>query len=145
VAGWVSTEAGRHLAGRSKQDTKPELLLRSAVHRLGLRFAVQKRIAKGCTPDFVLVRHRLAVFVDGCFWHQCPVHGRTSFAGPNASRWSEKMQRNKVRDQRADELAAAAGYRVLRLWECAVMLDPAAAAMEVATAASLDKAASHDR
>ena len=67
MEGWVSTARGRHLAGRSKRDTKPEMLLRSAVHALGLRYAVQKTLARGCTPDITLVRHRLAVFVDGCF------------------------------------------------------------------------------
>jgi DNA mismatch endonuclease (patch repair protein) len=125
---WQSTPAGAHLAGRKKRDTQPEMLLRSALHARGLRYAVQKRLAKGCTPDVVLVRHRVAVFVDGCYWHQCPVHGRTTFNGPNASLWIAKMQRNKQRDQRANELAVDAGYRVVRLWECAVTSDPQAAA-----------------
>lgn len=125
---WVPTDAGRHLAGRVRRDTGPELLLRRAVHHLGLRYAVQKRLAKGCTPDIVLVRHRLAVFVDGCFWHQCPEHGRTHFAGPNAERWVEKMRKNQERDRRADELARDVGYRVLRLWECQVVRDPRGAA-----------------
>lgn len=137
---WQSTHAGRHLARRGKRDTRPELLLRSAVHQLGLRFSVQKNLAKGCTPDLVLVRHRLAVFVDGCFWHQCPDHGRTSFSGPNADLWVKKMQRNRERDRRADQLAEEAGYRVIRVWECRVMSDPAGMArlvqeaVEVATA-----------
>jgi DNA mismatch endonuclease (patch repair protein) len=127
-ATWQSTQAGRHLAGRKKRDTRPEMLLRAAVHARGLRYSVQKRLAKGCTPDIVLVRHRVAVFVDGCYWHQCPLHGRTTFNGPNASLWLAKMQRNKERDLRADEHAVAAGYRVVRLWECAVTADPKAAA-----------------
>lgn len=129
---WVSTDEGRHLAGRRRRDTRPELLLRSAVHALGLRYAVQKRLVRGCTPDFVLVRHRVAVWVDGCYWHQCPVHGRTTFNGPNAALWVEKMRRNKECDRRADELARVAGYDVVRLWECAVMSDPASAAEVVA-------------
>jgi DNA mismatch endonuclease (patch repair protein) len=104
------------------------MLLRSALHARGLRYAVQKRLAKGCTPDIVLVRHPVAVFVDGCYWHQCPVHGRTTFNGPNASLWVEKMQRNRERDQRATDLATSAGYRVVRLWECTVTAAPQAAA-----------------
>jgi DNA mismatch endonuclease, patch repair protein len=135
-AKWQSTTAGQHLAGRTKRDTRPELLLRFAVHARGLRYAIQKRLAKGCTPDIVLVRHRLAVFVDGCYWHQCPVHGRTTFNGPNAALWVAKMQRNKERDERANELARHAGYRVLRLWECAVMSDPRSAADLVVRAAT---------
>jgi DNA mismatch endonuclease (patch repair protein) len=128
VTGWVSTQKGRHLAARSKRDTLPERLLRSAVHQLGLRYAVQKNLAKGCTPDLVLVRHRLAVFVDGCFWHQCPDHGRTSFSGPNADLWVKKMERNRERDRRADQLAEVAGYRVIRVWECRIVSDPTAVA-----------------
>lgn len=127
-ATWESTKEGRHLAGRKKRDTRPEMLLRTAVHARGLRYAIQKRLANGCTPDIVLVSHRVAVFVDGCFWHQCPLHGRTKFTGPNAALWSSKMQRNKERDLRANELAVAAGYSVVRLWECDVTDDPKAAA-----------------
>lgn len=134
---WVATDAGRHLAGRVKRDTNPEMLLRRAVHALGLRYAIQKRLATGCTPDLVLVRHRLAVFVDGCFWHQCPVHGRTQFSGPNADLWLEKMARNKLRDERADGLAQAANYRVLRVWECQVTRSPAEAAEVVRDATLL--------
>ena len=140
MTAWVSTEKGRHLAGRTKRDTVPELLLRSAVHRLGLRYAVQKRLAKGCTPDMALVRHRIAVFVDGCYWHSCPTHGRTHFTGPNAELWREKMERNRERDARANQLAEKAGYRVLRLWECDVTRDPRAAAEVVALACGSGKA-----
>lgn len=134
---WLSTEAGRHLAGRVRRDTRPELLLRSAVHRQGLRFRNQRRLARGCTPDFVLVRQRLAVFVDGCFWHSCPTHGRTAFVGPNAVLWVEKMTRNRERDERANQLAALAGYRVIRLWECEVTRDSSAAARRVVNLASM--------
>ena len=131
---WVSTRAGRHLSGRASKGTVPEIALRRAVHALGMRYALHKPLAKGCTPDLVLVRHRLAVFTDGCFWHQCPRHGRTDFTGPNAERWRQKMTRNRERDRRANELAAGAGYRVLRFWECDVMADPDAAARVVAAA-----------
>lgn len=90
------------------------------------------QLAKGCTPDLVMPRWRLAVFVDGCYWHGCPVHGRkVPFSGPNALLWEEKMRRNAVRDTRANTLAEGAGWRVLRLWECDVMRDSAAAAHAV--------------
>jgi DNA mismatch endonuclease (patch repair protein) len=98
------------------------------LHRLGLRYRKHVRLAKGCTPDLVFAKHRLALFVDGCFWHECPEHGRTAFTGPNALLWREKMARNKARDIRAGEVAAGLGYSVLRVWECAVMRDPQAAA-----------------
>ena len=73
---WVSTDGGRHLAGRKKNDTAPEIVLRKALHAQGVRFRLHRQLAKGCTPDIVLPGRRIAVFVDGCFWHGCPKHGR---------------------------------------------------------------------
>lgn len=131
---WVSTNAGRHLAGRRKADTRPEVELRRAMHALGLRFRLQRRLAPGCTPDLVLPMYRLAVFVDGCFWHGCSHHGRSSFVGPNAALWEDKLRRNKERDRRADALAREAGWQVVRLWECDVLADPAMAAATVEAA-----------
>lgn len=78
--GWVPTSAGAHLRGRRTEDTAPELILRRAVHALGFRFRLRRRLA-GCRPDFVMPRHRVAVFVDGCFWHNCPQHGPKEFRG----------------------------------------------------------------
>src|SRR5665647_677388 len=113
--GWVTTAAGRHLAGRRNRDTKPEVVLRSALHRDGRRFRLQVLLVRGCRPDILLPRHRLAVFVDGCWWHGCPLHGRkTPFTGPNAALWEAKMQRNRVRDQRATALGEGLGYTVVR-------------------------------
>lgn len=120
----MSTERGRHLARRRKTNTSPEVLLRKAVHAAGGRFRLHPQIAKGCTPDFVLPSRRVAVFVDGCFWHGCPEHGRkTPWSGPNAELWAEKMRRNHERDQRATRLAAEHGWNVVRVWECQVRRD----------------------
>ncbi len=131
--GWVSTERGAHLRGRVSRDTAPELLLRRAVHALGLRFRLQRRLAPGCRPDLLLVGRRVAVFVDGCFWHGCPVHGRSRpWSGPNALLWEQKMARNRERDLRSSALAEEGGYQVLRVWECEVRADPAATARRVA-------------
>ena len=132
---WVPTRGGAHLRGRRNRDTEPEMLLRSALHRRGLRFRLQRRLAPGCTPDLVLVRQRVAVFVDGDFWHGCPDHGRSSFSGPNAELWVSKMQRNRERDARATGLASAAGFQVVRLWECEIKRDAASAARCVVEAA----------
>ncbi|MGL5826004.1 MAG: very short patch repair endonuclease [Nocardioides sp.] len=129
---WVSTEAGTHLAGRRKEGTKPEVLVRRAVHAAGGRFRLHRRLAKGCTPDFVMPSRRVAVFVDGCFWHDCPAHGRrTPWAGPNAELWAQKMQRNAKRDRRADQLAQLEGWRVIRVWECAAREDASAVARTI--------------
>lgn len=133
---WQTTPEGRHLAGRRKKDTAPETALRKALHSQGGRYRLHVQLAKGCTPDLLMPKWRLALFVDGCYWHSCPVHGRkTPFTGPNATLWEEKMRRNKERDARAAEIAQDAGWRVLRLWECDVMADPLAAAAAVLAAA----------
>lgn len=132
VEQWVSTRAGSHLAGRRRESTAPEVVLRKAVHALGGRFRLHPHIAKGCTPDFVLPRRRIAVFVDGCFWHGCPAHGRkTPWTGPNASLWEDKMRRNAERDQRSTELAEEHGWHVVRVWECSVRADPTAVATRI--------------
>lgn len=128
----MATAAGAHLAGRRKESTTPELLLRHAVHAAGGRFRLHRRLAKGCTPDFVLPRRRIAVFVDGCFWHGCPEHGRKKpWTGPNAQLWEEKMRRNAERDLRSTRLAEELGWSVVRAWECAAERDPSGAARSI--------------
>ena len=120
-AEWVSTTSGRHLAGRRRYDTKPEVELRKAVHALGGRYRLHVRLAPGCRPDFVMPSRRLAVFVDGCFWHGCPRHGhRGDWAGPNADLWRDKMARNGERDRRADDIARSLGWSPVRVWECEI-------------------------
>ena len=126
---WVSTSAGKHLSGRGNTSTEPEMLLRRALHAQGARFRLQRRLAPGCTADLVLPARRLAVFVDGCWWHSCPEHGRRSpFTGPNAALWESKMERTRQRDRDAVSTAERLGWRAARVWECVVRQDPAAAA-----------------
>lgn len=126
---WVTTSPGRHLRGRRKLDTEPELLLRRALHAEGARFRIHRRMAPRCTPDLVLPSRRLAVFVDGCWWHSCPEHGRkTPFTGPNAVLWEAKMRRVRERDRDGTATAQQLGWTVVRLWECEVTADPGAAA-----------------
>ncbi|WP_285901692.1 very short patch repair endonuclease [Frankia sp. AiPs1] len=132
---WVPTEAGSHLRARRTKNTRPEVALRRAVHGLGLRFRLHQTIAPRCTPDFVLARWRLAVFVDGCFWHGCPVHGMKEYRGPNAELWRQKMEANRTRDRRNDATLAEAGWTVLRIWECQVRRDVEEAAVLVQRAA----------
>jgi len=88
----VSTPWSAQLRGRRVRDTEPEKTLRSAVHGLGLRFRLHRKVAPRCTADFVLPRYSVAAFVDGCFWHGCPStrrgvsEGRTPRAGKPRSR-----------------------------------------------------------
>ncbi|QBX55054.1 very short patch repair endonuclease [Nocardioides seonyuensis] len=129
---WTRTPKSAHLSGRTKTNTHPEVLLRRALHAAGARFRLHRRIAKGCTPDVVLPGRHVAVFVDGCYWHSCPEHGRrTPFTGPNAGLWEDKMRRNRERDLRATALAEEAGWTVVRVWEHEVTRDAAAAARRV--------------
>jgi DNA mismatch endonuclease (patch repair protein) len=80
----------------------------------------------------VLPGSRVAVFVDGCWWHSCPVHGRKApFTGPNAMLWEAKMIRNRERDAYATKTAKSLGWCVVRVWECEVEADPQAAARRV--------------
>lgn len=132
---WVSTQAGRHLSGRRKSSTEPEVMLRRALHAAGGRFRLHRTLAQGCTPDIVFPGRRLAVFVDGCFWHGCPIHGRkTPWTGPNAPLWEEKMRRNRARDERSTSLAEEVGWRVERVWECEVRESPDAVAARLLNA-----------
>ncbi|EFC83343.1 very short patch repair endonuclease [Parafrankia sp. EUN1f] len=120
---WTATREGSHLRGRRARNTTPEIALRRAVHALGLRFRVHQTVVPRCTPDFVLPRWQLAVFVDGCFWHGCPTHGMKQYRGPNADLWRQKMETNRNRDRRNDATLAEAGWNVLRVWECQVRRD----------------------
>jgi DNA mismatch endonuclease (patch repair protein) len=115
-----------------RRDTRPESQLRSLLHAQGYRFRkdLPIQVAGGrVRPDIVFTRRRLAVFVDGCFWHRCPLHGTSPRA--NQWYWGPKLDRNVERDRWADERLHAVGWTVLRIWEHE---DPAAAAAQVARA-----------
>ncbi|MGC5322417.1 very short patch repair endonuclease [Micromonospora arida] len=128
--GWVSTTAGSHLRGRRTKDTGPEVALRRAVHALGLRFRLNRRVLR-CRPDFVLPASKVAVFVDGCYWHGCPTHGPVQFRGPNADRWRAKLRANADRDHANNAALREAGWRVVRVWECEVRQAVTEAALRV--------------
>ncbi len=136
MAQWARTTRSASLSGRRSRDTLPELLLRSALHRAGARFRLHRRIAKGCTPDLVLPGRRVAVFVDGDFWHGCPDHfPHRRPGGPNAGLWVAKFEAIRERDARSTRLAEEAGWRVERVWECEIHSDVAAAVARILRAA----------
>lgn len=107
------------MKGNRRADTKPELALRAALHARGLRFRkdYMVRAADGtrAKADVVFTRARVAVFVDGCFWHGCPEHGNTPKA--NSHYWGPKLARNRDRDRRVTAGLEADDWAVLRLWE----------------------------
>ncbi|MFV2008768.1 very short patch repair endonuclease [Micromonospora sp. LOL_027] len=94
--------------------TKPEMLLRRELHRRGLRFRVNLADLPG-RPDIVFSRVRLAIFVDGCFWHMCPAH--STMPKNNADWWKAKLERNVERDREKDRLLLTMGWNVLHIWE----------------------------
>lgn len=108
-------------------DTSCEVALRSALHRRGLRYSLRRRLPG--KPDIVFTSARVAVFVDGCFWHGCPEHCRRPSS--NRAYWNAKIERNVARDRRVDSELKAMGWRVVRVWEHAVRESPARAASRI--------------
>jgi DNA mismatch endonuclease (patch repair protein) len=111
-----------------RRDTKPELALRSELHRRGFRFRVDRAPVPGLRSraDIVFGPARVAVYVDGCFWHSCPEHGTRPKA--NADWWDRKLARNQERDRETDRVLREHGWEVVRIWEHE---DPIAAADRV--------------
>ncbi|MEU6359842.1 very short patch repair endonuclease [Streptomyces albidoflavus] len=115
---WASSAANRRsMLGNRNRDTSPERALRSLVHAAGLRYRVAAKPLPKMrrTADLVFRPARVAVFVDGCFWHGCPEH----FVPPktNPDYWREKIGRNVKRDRDTDARLEEAGWLVLRFWE----------------------------
>lgn len=113
----ISPATRRAMQGNRSRDTKPELLVRSIIHRRGLRYRVSARPLPDVrrTADLVFRKSRVAVFVDGCFWHGCPDHHR--LPSTNVDYWSAKIHRNQARDREVDDLLARRGWLVIRAWE----------------------------
>lgn len=114
----ASSEAARkRMKSVRQRDTTPEIALRSEIHRKGLRFRVDVSLIEGLRrrADVVFHSARVAVFVDGCFWHGCPIHG--TWPKSNAEFWREKIERNRQRDADTDLRLERAGWLVIRVWE----------------------------
>ena len=110
----LSPAVSKQMASMPRRDTKPELALRRELHRRGLRFRVALAGLPG-RPDIAFTRARLAVFVDGCYWHRCPIHGTEP--KNNADWWKQKLDRNVERDGEKDALLTEQGWSVIRVWE----------------------------
>jgi DNA mismatch endonuclease, patch repair protein len=112
-----------------RTDTKPEVALRSALHRQGYRFRKDYRLTLDdgarVRPDIAFTGRRVAVFVDGCFWHACPEHGRNPSV--NEWYWAPKLRRTMERDAAANAALVAAGWRVVRVWEHVSLAEAVAA------------------
>ena len=98
------------------RDTTPELAVRRLLHAAGFRYRVDFAPLGGRRrADIVFTRLRIAVFIDGCYWHGCPEHA--TLPKRNAEYWLPKLARNVERDRETDDLLSAAGWQVLRYWE----------------------------
>ena len=106
------------MSGIRGQDTKPELLLRKGLHAMGFRYKLHDKSLPG-KPDLVFPRYRAAIFANGCFWHGHECH---LFRWPKSREnfWREKITSNIERDRLVSNLLKEQGWRVLRVWECAL-------------------------
>lgn len=124
----VAPQVTARMSRQRRRDTAPEIALRRELHHRGLRFRVDHPLPgmPRRRGDVVFTRARLAVFVDGCFWHDCPLHGTRPTS--RAQWWVEKLKRNVARDRDTDARLVAVGWSVLRFWEHE---DPEEAADEI--------------
>lgn len=115
---FVTDEKRRaRMSAQRSTDTTPEVALRRVLHAAGLRYFVHRRPLPDLrrTADIVFPGARLAIFVDGCFWHGCPEHGNIPQA--NDWYWPEKIRKNRLRDADTDERLLKSGWTPLRIWE----------------------------
>ncbi len=127
AASWASSPTVRsRMQTQRARDTTPELAVRRLLHAAGLRYRVDRQPLPELRrrADIVFGPARVAVFIDGCFWHSCPEHGNTPRA--NRAWWAAKLARNRARDADTDGHLVAAGWLPLRIWEH----EPAEAAAE---------------
>ncbi|WP_206455449.1 very short patch repair endonuclease [Aurantimonas marina] len=114
----LSTDRRSWLMSRvSSKDTAPEIRVRSAAHRRGLRFRIHRRDLPG-SPDLVFPKRRLAIFVHGCFWHRHPGCRKASTPKSNIAFWQKKFAQNIERDELSRRKLQSLGWQVLTIWEC---------------------------
>ena len=112
------TKRSQMMSGIKAKDSQPEMLVRRLLFSAGYRFRLHRRDLPG-TPDIVLSRRKIAIFVNGCFWH---MHAKCKFAklpSTHAEFWQTKLARNVERDQKAIDALMSSGWRILTVWECA--------------------------
>lgn len=127
----ASAAVTANMKANRRTDTKPELALRAALHALGYRYRKDFRLdlpLRRVRPDVAFTRRKVAVFIDGCFWHACPEHG--SRPKSNEWYWSPKLAKNIERDRAADEALVQAGWTVVRLWEHTPLADAVAVVVD---------------
>lgn len=117
-----AAERSANMARIRGKDTGPEMRVRRIAHSMGLRFRLHRKDLPG-RPDLVFPKHRLAVFVHGCFWHRHPGCGRASTPSTRPEFWRAKFDANVERDLRQQAALTEQGWKVLVLWECGLKDD----------------------
>lgn len=112
----IALATTRRMARTAQRDNPAERALRSELHRRGMRFRIHRKVLEGTrrTADIVFPRQRVAVFLDGCYWHGCPEH--LTWPKNNAEWWRAKIEANIARDRDTDERLLDAGWTVVRIW-----------------------------
>lgn len=113
---WATSDGTRRsMQANKSRDTEPELAVRRLLHAAGLRFRVNYPVLPRRTADIVFTRAKVAVFIDGCFWHGCPAH----YQAPSTNRdyWHDKVTKNSERDADTTGRLLGSGWTVMRFWE----------------------------
>lgn len=112
-----SPEVSARMAKVRNRGTAAEMAIRRELHRQGMRYRVNPRMGElgRTSPDIAFTRMRVAIFVDGCFWHQCPAHA--TFPHANSDWWAEKLDMNVQRDTNTSKRLEGLGWTVIRIWE----------------------------
>lgn len=107
----------RMMAGIRSSNTKPELVLRKSLHARGFRYRLKTKVF-GYTPDVVLGKYKVAIFVHGCFWHRHKECKYATTPKTNIQKWNLKFDENKKRDLRIETVLLESGWRIAIIWEC---------------------------
>ena len=110
----LNQQVSEQMRRMPSKNTKPEVALRRELHKLGLRYRIHANELPG-TPDIVFTKAKMAVFVDGCYWHFCPVHA--NLPKTNRRWWRKKFTENRKRDERNDRELESMDWMPIRTWE----------------------------
>lgn len=113
----TAEERSRNMAKIKSRDTKPELIVRSMLHKMGFRFRLARKDLPG-NPDLVLPKYKIALFVHGCFWHGHEGCKKSHLPSSNIDYWSAKLSRNRIRDAKNQSALDALGWKIIIIWEC---------------------------
>lgn len=119
----VAESTRKSMQGNRGKDTQPEILLRKTLWSAGLRGYRKNRTTLPGKPDIVFGKAKLAIFVHGCYWHQCPKCSRNRSPKTNAAYWSAKFEANMARDARHSAALIGLGYEIVVVWECELKHD----------------------